>query len=105
MEIGECLNELVKTSNCNMRLIDSRSQLFGPYSFINISCGKEEMDDVQCCIKNMVEVAVVTRIVHNMYKGISPSLSCTLVLFVLGIHAWLSFYGFNFLAIRLEAIS
>ncbi|GMN61687.1 hypothetical protein TIFTF001_030764 [Ficus carica] len=43
--------------------------LFGPYSFINISCGNEEMDDVQYGKKNMVEVAVVTKIVQNLYRA------------------------------------
>ncbi|EXB36431.1 hypothetical protein L484_009998 [Morus notabilis] len=45
--------------------------LFGPYSFVNISCGKEEMDDDnRHNWKNMVEVAVVVRVVQNLYKGI-----------------------------------
>ncbi|XP_024027743.1 TPR and ankyrin repeat-containing protein 1 [Morus notabilis] len=44
--------------------------LFGPYSFVNISCGKEEMDDDdQHNRKNMVEVAVVVRAVQNLYKA------------------------------------
>ncbi|XP_062114591.1 uncharacterized protein LOC133825698 [Humulus lupulus] len=53
-----------------MSLNDSRTTLFGPYSFINISCGKEEIDDVQYGWKNMVEVILVTRIVQNLYKVI-----------------------------------
>ncbi|XP_062114592.1 uncharacterized protein LOC133825699 [Humulus lupulus] len=71
MEVGECINKLVETSKySNMSLNDSRTTLFGPYSFINISCGKEEIDDVQYGWKNMVEVILVTRIVQNLYKVI-----------------------------------
>ncbi|KAL5554093.1 hypothetical protein UlMin_041494 [Ulmus minor] len=43
--------------------------LFGSFSFINVSCGKEEMDDVHDSWKNIVEVALVTKIVHNLYKA------------------------------------
>ena len=43
--------------------------LFGYFSFINISCGKEEMDDVQNSRKNMLEVAVVIKIVGKLFKG------------------------------------
>ncbi|KAK6774713.1 hypothetical protein RDI58_029952 [Solanum bulbocastanum] len=42
---------------------------FGPYSFINVPLGKEEMDDVGHSRRNMVEVALVMKIVHNLYKG------------------------------------
>lgn len=42
---------------------------FGPYSFINVPLGKEEMDDVGHSRRNMIEVALVMRIVHNLYKG------------------------------------
>lgn len=44
--------------------------MFGPYSFINIVGGKEEMDDVGHSRRNMVEVAVVAKIVQDLYKGI-----------------------------------
>ncbi|KAI3890557.1 hypothetical protein MKX03_036105 [Papaver bracteatum] len=43
--------------------------MFGPYSFINISNGREEPDAAGHGIKNMVEVAVVTAIVRNLYKA------------------------------------
>jgi hypothetical protein len=45
-------------------------QIFGPYSFINVSCGKEELDGVHHSWKNMVEVAVIKKLVNNLYKGI-----------------------------------
>ena len=44
--------------------------MFGPYSFINVVGGKEEMDDVGHSRRNMVEVAVVAMIVRDLYKGI-----------------------------------
>ncbi|KAI3886220.1 hypothetical protein MKW92_018604 [Papaver armeniacum] len=43
--------------------------MFGPYSFINISNGREEPDEAGHGIKNMVEVAVVMAIVRNLYKA------------------------------------
>ncbi|KAH7516697.1 hypothetical protein FEM48_Zijuj10G0162600 [Ziziphus jujuba var. spinosa] len=43
--------------------------LFGPYSFINVSCGKEEMDDFKYSRKNMLEVAIVIKIIDNLYKA------------------------------------
>ncbi|KAI3893034.1 hypothetical protein MKW92_025987 [Papaver armeniacum] len=42
--------------------------MFGPYSFINISNGREEADEAGHGIKNMVEVAVVVAILRNLYK-------------------------------------
>ncbi|KAI3858832.1 hypothetical protein MKX03_015769 [Papaver bracteatum] len=43
--------------------------MFGPYSFINISNGREEPDEAGHGLKNMVEVAVVLAIVRNLYKA------------------------------------
>ncbi|KAI3844840.1 hypothetical protein MKX03_004561 [Papaver bracteatum] len=43
--------------------------MFGPYSFVNISIGKEEPDEAGHSIKNMVEVAVVMAIVRKFYKA------------------------------------
>nr|POE80710.1 tpr and ankyrin repeat-containing protein 1 [Quercus suber] len=43
-------------------------QIFGSYSFINISCGIEELDGVHHSWKNMVEVAVIIKLVNNLYK-------------------------------------
>ncbi|XP_026408999.1 regulator of nonsense transcripts 1 homolog [Papaver somniferum] len=42
--------------------------MFGPYSLINISNGREEADEAGHGIKNMVEVAVVVAILRNLYK-------------------------------------
>jgi DNA polymerase III delta prime subunit len=43
--------------------------MFGPYSFINIAGGREEKDDVGRSWRNMVEVAVVKKILLKLYKG------------------------------------
>ncbi|KAK4344087.1 hypothetical protein RND71_037181 [Anisodus tanguticus] len=48
-------------------------KLFGPYSFINVPMGKEEMDDVGHSRRNMVEVALVMKIVHNLFKAWSSN--------------------------------
>ncbi|CAL5354450.1 unnamed protein product [Camellia sinensis] len=42
--------------------------MFGPYSFINVVSGKEEVDDVGRSWRNWVEVAVVVKIVQKLYK-------------------------------------
>lgn len=43
--------------------------MFGPYSFINIFDGREELDDAGHSRRNMVEVATVIKIVRNLHKG------------------------------------
>ncbi|KAE8648072.1 hypothetical protein Csa_018863 [Cucumis sativus] len=45
------------------------SPMFGPYSFINVSVGKEEGDDDGYSKKNTVEVAVVIKIIEKLYKA------------------------------------
>ncbi|XVF85504.1 hypothetical protein PTKIN_Ptkin17bG0122900 [Pterospermum kingtungense] len=42
--------------------------MFGPYSFLNVS-GRDEVDDVGHSHRNMVEVAVVQRLVRNLFKA------------------------------------
>ncbi|XP_043694489.1 uncharacterized protein LOC122645224 [Telopea speciosissima] len=43
--------------------------MYGPYSFINIRDGREILDDVGRSRKNLVEVAVVVKVLRNLYKG------------------------------------
>ncbi|XP_010672055.2 uncharacterized protein LOC104888712 isoform X2 [Beta vulgaris subsp. vulgaris] len=43
--------------------------MYGPYSFINISEGREELDDDGRSRRNMVEAAVVAKILHNLHKA------------------------------------
>ncbi|XP_019165856.1 PREDICTED: uncharacterized protein LOC109161799 isoform X2 [Ipomoea nil] len=45
-----------------------RGRMYGPYSFISIPCGKEELDDIGHSRRNMVEVALVNKIVKDLYK-------------------------------------
>ncbi|XP_047306378.1 uncharacterized protein LOC124909781 [Impatiens glandulifera] len=47
--------------------------MFGPYSFINIRNGVEEREDDGRSLRNMVEVAVVIKILRNLYKAWSVS--------------------------------
>ncbi|MED6209366.1 hypothetical protein PIB30_053967 [Stylosanthes scabra] len=42
--------------------------MFGPYSFINVVGGREQFDDAGRSRKNMVEVAVVMKILKNCFK-------------------------------------
>ncbi|PWA56308.1 DNA helicase, UvrD-like, C-terminal [Artemisia annua] len=44
--------------------------MFGSYSFINVVGGKEEKDDDGRSRRNMVEVAIVIKIVKNLYRGV-----------------------------------
>lgn len=46
-----------------------QGQMFGPYSFINVRGGREELDDAGVSRRNMVEVAVVVKLVHKLIKG------------------------------------
>ena len=46
-----------------------QGNMFGSFSFINVGRGKEEFGDGDSP-KNMVEVAVVSEIISNLFKGI-----------------------------------
>ncbi|GJU47727.1 UvrD-like helicase, ATP-binding domain, P-loop containing nucleoside triphosphate hydrolase [Tanacetum coccineum] len=43
--------------------------MFGTYSFINVVGGREEKEDDDRSWRNLVEVAVVMKILHNVYKA------------------------------------
>ncbi|KAL3635036.1 hypothetical protein CASFOL_022090 [Castilleja foliolosa] len=43
--------------------------MFGPYSFINVHGGKEELDDAGRSRRNMVEVAVVVKLLQKLFKA------------------------------------
>lgn len=45
-------------------------KMFGPCSFINIIGGAEEFDDAGRSRKNMVEAAVVMKIIKNCFRGL-----------------------------------
>ena len=66
-------NQIIDASNVRSRSYEKRylpGSMFGPYSFINVTGGREEMDDVGRSRTNMVEVAVVLKLLHCLYKGI-----------------------------------
>ena len=44
--------------------------MFGPYSFLNVIGGREEKDDDGHSRRNMVEAAIVLKILHCLHKGI-----------------------------------
>ncbi|XP_042028915.1 uncharacterized protein LOC121775899 [Salvia splendens] len=48
-------------------------KMFGPYSFINVRGGREELDDVGVSKRNMVEVAVVVKLVQKLLKAWNSS--------------------------------
>ena len=57
--------------NVNQRSYERRflkGSMYGSYSFINVTCGKEDFDS-RHSRKNMVEVAVVAEIVRILFKG------------------------------------
>ncbi|CAH9085205.1 unnamed protein product [Cuscuta europaea] len=43
-------------------------RMFGPYSFISLPNGKEEFGDIGYSKRNMVEVAIVIKIVQSLFK-------------------------------------
>ncbi|CAH9094296.1 unnamed protein product [Cuscuta epithymum] len=45
-----------------------QGSMFGPYSFISLPNGKEEFGDIGYSKRNMVEVAIVIKIVQNLFK-------------------------------------
>ncbi|MED6110882.1 hypothetical protein PIB30_047030 [Stylosanthes scabra] len=66
------LNQILDAPNVgrkNYRKKYLPGAMFGPYSFINIFGGREEFDDAGRSRKNMVEVAIVMKIVKNCFKA------------------------------------
>jgi senataxin len=67
------LNQILDAPNViakNYRKQYLPGPMFGPYSFINIIGGTEEFDDAGRSRKNMVEVAVVMKIIRNCFRGL-----------------------------------
>ncbi|KAL0413737.1 UNVERIFIED_CONTAM: Helicase SEN1 [Sesamum radiatum] len=58
---------MVQSESYKRRYLEGR--MFGPYSFIDIRGGREELDDVGRSRRNMVEVAVVLKLVQKLYKA------------------------------------
>lgn len=62
---------------------------FGPYAFINVPWGEEELDNLGHR-RNLVEVALVIQIVQSLFKGIIISTKtytfCTFFIIYLSVH-------------------
>lgn len=67
-------NQILDAPNVKSRSYEKHylpGQMFGPYSFINVFDAREEVDDVGRSRKNMVEVAIVLKLLRSLYRGIS----------------------------------
>uniref|UniRef100_A0A803Q387 UvrD-like helicase ATP-binding domain-containing protein n=1 Tax=Cannabis sativa TaxID=3483 RepID=A0A803Q387_CANSA len=65
-------NQILDASNVKRKSYEKRylpGSMFGSYSFINVVGGREEKDDDGHSLKNMVEVALVIKILQNLYEG------------------------------------
>ncbi|VFQ99302.1 unnamed protein product [Cuscuta campestris] len=64
-------NQLLDAPNVQCKTYEReylQGRMFGPYSFINVPSGKEESDDIGHSRRNMVEVALVMKIVQKLFK-------------------------------------
>ncbi|KAM1067711.1 hypothetical protein ACFX2J_022665 [Malus domestica] len=64
-------NQILDAPNVKRRSHEKRylpGPMFGPYSFINVIDGREEKDEDEHSLKNMVEVAIALKILQNLYK-------------------------------------
>ncbi|KAJ0719210.1 putative TPR and ankyrin repeat-containing protein [Helianthus annuus] len=65
-------NHILDAENVTCKSYERRylsGPMFGPYSFINVVGGREEKDDEERSRRNLVEVALVIKIVQNLYKA------------------------------------
>ncbi|KDP36308.1 hypothetical protein JCGZ_09523 [Jatropha curcas] len=65
-------NKIIDAPNVKIRSYEKcylPGPMFGPYSFINVTGGREEVDDVGRSQRNMAEAAVVLKLIHCLYKG------------------------------------
>ncbi|KAI3730446.1 hypothetical protein L1987_61616 [Smallanthus sonchifolius] len=65
-------NHILDAENVTCKSYEKRylsGPMFGSYSFINVVGGREEKDDEERSRRNMVEVAIVIKIVQNLYKA------------------------------------
>ncbi|KAJ7942728.1 UvrD-like Helicase, ATP-binding domain, P-loop containing nucleoside triphosphate hydrolase [Quillaja saponaria] len=70
------LNQIVDAPNVKRKSYEKHClplPMFGPYSFINIVGGREELDDAGRSRRNMIEVAVVMTILKKLHKACVPS--------------------------------
>ncbi|KAL3582367.1 hypothetical protein D5086_016699 [Populus alba] len=65
-------NKILDAPNVRARSYEKHylpGPMFGPYTFINVIGGREELDDVGHSRKNMVEVAIVLKLLRSLYKA------------------------------------
>nr|GEX43862.1 UvrD-like helicase, ATP-binding domain, P-loop containing nucleoside triphosphate hydrolase [Tanacetum cinerariifolium] len=65
-------DQILDAQNVSSRSYEKRylsGPMFGSYSFINVVGGTEEKDDVGRSRRNMVEVAILIKIVKNLYRA------------------------------------
>nr|KAJ0190303.1 hypothetical protein LSAT_V11C800402640 [Lactuca sativa] len=65
-------NQILDAENVTCKSYEKKylsGPMFGPYSFINVVGGREETDDDGRSRRNLVEVAVVIKIVQSLYKA------------------------------------
>ncbi|XP_062113026.1 uncharacterized protein LOC133824169 isoform X1 [Humulus lupulus] len=65
-------NQIVDAPRVKRKSYEKRylpGSMFGTYSFLNVIGGREEKDDDGHSRKNMVEVALVIKILQNLYKA------------------------------------
>ncbi|KAJ7942669.1 UvrD-like Helicase, ATP-binding domain, P-loop containing nucleoside triphosphate hydrolase [Quillaja saponaria] len=70
------LNQIVDAPNVKRKSYEKHwlpLPMFGPYSFINIVGGREELDDAGRSRRNMIEVAVLMTILKKLHKACVPS--------------------------------
>ncbi|XP_076897944.1 uncharacterized protein LOC143551376 [Bidens hawaiensis] len=65
-------NQILDAENVTRKSYEKRylpGPMFGSYSFINVVGGREEKDDDEQSLRNMVEVAIVIKIIQNLHKA------------------------------------
>ncbi|KAJ7942731.1 UvrD-like Helicase, ATP-binding domain, P-loop containing nucleoside triphosphate hydrolase [Quillaja saponaria] len=76
------LNQIIDAPNVKRKSYEKHYlplPMFGPYSFINIVGGREELDDAGRSRRNMIEVAIVMKILKKLHKAfVSPKVKLSI---------------------------